>query len=285
MPSSILAIESVLMTDCGWVNVGAAQSDSLVLGSDRHGKISPRRVAIKLTEKTGPVAVVGTEAAFGTFPSKAKLMMQTGQPISTSSIVEESNLDGLSFETVVQLQPSLTSKVVFQSFAIAMRRSAVFSSRTRFARRCRSRDVLDWKPKVVTKFCTFQKESQEVFCIVHEDNLAKVETQDWFEVVHGVAKVLSYNSEEKAHEFDLHDCGFGLWYLSALVRLGTKYRLAYDSLQHSLFVTVHEVQDHQTPFAQARCAYYSELNGSWRIIEWQDRSWAPIVNGFLIAPS
>jgi hypothetical protein len=202
------------MTEVGWVNVDSAPVESVLLRSDRHGKLSPRPVAIKGSAKSGPFGIVGTEATFGTFPSETKLIMQTGQPKTVSAIIDEYNLEGLVFENVVQLHSAIVFAAAIHSFAAAVRRSAsFFCGSAKFAARCRSRDVLDWKPKSVDRFCTFQKESQEIFCVMNEPSFVKATVEDWWPLVNDVTRVLSYSSEEETIQFDLNNAGFALWYL------------------------------------------------------------------------
>jgi hypothetical protein len=277
MPSALLTSESLLISDRGWAL--ARTQPSIAFGTDRHGQIVSRPVFIKLLDQSAQAVFLATEAALGYFAPETMLLTKPGRSLDAKTLVEYGDLSDVWFENVVRL-PSDAATLNSDAFVSALAQSAPFVTTDRLARRCISRDNEALRP-ALSPACTFYDVSNELFCVLDRDALRSHHEMTWPFVIN-LLTALCGVTEDDGLMFGADDPSLALWYCSSLVASKKQYLITYDSLQHSLFAIVQRITEPQSPFKNARCAYLESLPRRRVEIRWDDGSWSPIINGFLL---
>jgi hypothetical protein len=275
MPSAPITGESLLITDGGWAF--ARTQPSIAFGTDRHGQIVSRPISIKLLDQSAQPVFLGTDAALGYFAPGTMLITKPGRSLSAKTLVEYGDLTDVWFENVVRLPgDALNSDLL----VAALIQSAPFVGTERIGRRCISRDNEGLRPSLHPA-CKFYEVSNELFCVLDRKALQSHRETTWPFVIN-LLSALCAVVEDDSLMFGANDPALALWYCSGLVASKKQYQITYDSLQHSLFANVRRVADQQSPFKNARCAYFEPLPRQCMEIRWDDGSWSPIINGFLL---
>jgi hypothetical protein len=277
MPSAPITSESLLISNRGWAF--AHTQPSTTFGTDRHGQIVSRPVSVKLLDQSVQPVFLGTEATLGYFAPGTMLITKPGRSLSASTLVEYGDLTDVWFENVVRL-PGDGAYLDSDRLVEALIKSAPFVSEERLARRCNSRDNEALRT-LLSPICKFYDVSNELFCILDRRALQSNPETKW-PFVMNLLSVLCGDTEDDALMFGADDPALALWYCSGLIASKKQYLITYDSLQHSLFATVRRITDQQSPFKNARCAYLESLAQRCVEIRWDDGSWSPIINGFLL---
>lgn len=262
----------------GWELATALPGPRRAFGTDRHGKIVSKDVALQDATSTDVVVFLGTEACFGVFAPETILINKAGNQLTARFLAESNDLGASWFENVVSFPFSITNADL-SLLSAALATNAPFCSESRLARRCISGDVA--VSGVCRKFCSLLKVDNHVFSVVNRKALEACEIQQWDAVIR-LGKIMYEEEEGDDVCFETRDAPLAAWYYSALASSGRHYRISYDSIQHSLFAKVQQTDERQSPFKNARCGYL-ERNPQEKVrIVWDDSSWSPIVNGFLI---
>jgi hypothetical protein len=279
MPYAPITNESLLMGQLGWACAGTQPKSPAVLGADRHGKIVARNICIKSLGFADAAVFLGTESSFGVFAAETPLVDRAGRCLTAQALAESNDLADVWFENVMAFSAG-TPRADLALFAAALMKLAPFVAARRFARRCTSRDAGISDP-LLKKFCKLHKVSNEVFLIVDNGLFETTIGQEWDLIIHLVVAICGV-TEDESLSFEVGDDALAAWFCSALATKREHYKVGYDSLQHSLFAKVQRTKERQSPFKNARCGYLERRPCECLKIDWEDPSWSPIVNGFLI---
>lgn len=267
-----------MMGQRGWELPSPRAKSRRVFGTDRHGKIVAKDI---MAESLGPselLVFLGTEACFGIFAGETALLNKAGQRLTARALVESNELGDSWFENVVAF-PFSAAEADPSLFSSALIKLAPFVTESRCARRCKSREAT--LSTSLSKFCRLHKVSNDLFLVIDRECLEAAKLQQW-EIVMQLASVICHSSEDDGVAFEAGDAALAAWYCSALASRREHYKITYDQVQHSLFASVQKTKERQSPFRNARCGYL-ELHSAEKVrISWEDTSWSPIINGFLV---
>jgi hypothetical protein len=278
MPSAQIISESLVMRERGWEMATTQGKARYVFGTDRHGKIVAKEIAVESLGSSGIAVFLGTEACFGMFAAETALVNKAGQCLTARALAESNELAESWFENVVAF-PFSASEADLGLFSSALVTLAPFATESCLARRCTSREVA--LSASLGRFCSLQKVSNDLFLITDRKGLEGAKLQK-LEIVVQLASVICRSTDDDGLTFEAADAALAAWYCSALATNEEHYQVSYDSLQHSLFAKVQKTKERQSPFKNARCGYLEQHPREKVRIVWDDSSWSPIVNGFLV---
>lgn len=278
MPSAQITSESLIMRERGWATATAQGGTRCVFGTDRHGKIVAKEIIVEPLGSSEMAVFLGTEACFGMFAAETTLVNKAGQCLTARALAESDELAESWFENVVAF-PFSASEADLALFSSALMTLAPFATESRIARRCTSRKTA--LSTCLSRFCSLHKVSNDLFLIADRKGLEGAKLQK-LEIVTQLASVICMPPEDDGLTFEACDAALAAWYCSALATNEEHYKVSYDSLQHSLFAKVQKTKERQSPFKNARCGYLEQHPREKVRILWDESSWLPIVNGFLV---
>jgi hypothetical protein len=278
MPCAQIISESLIMRERGWEMAATRDKSRCVFGTNRHGKIVAKEIAVGSSGPSEMAVFLGTEACFGIFAAETVLVNKAGQCRTARALAESNELAESWFENVVAF-PFSANEADLSLFASGLATLAPFATESRFARRCTNREAA--LSARLSRFCRLHKVSNDLFLITDRRGLegAKVPKLD---IITQLASVICSSHTEDDLTFEADDVALAAWYCSALAANREHYKISYDSLQHSLFAEVKKTKERQSPFKNARCGYLVRRPREKVRIAWEDPSWSPIVNGFLV---
>lgn len=266
------------MTSLGWMEAASTRPPTSIFGSDRHGQVVNRPIKITRLPELATAAFVGTDAACGLFASETVLITRPGHSLSVNALIQRADMAGIWFENVLKL-PADAPRTGIETFSSALRKFSPFIGQHYFARRCSNAPSTKLTASLRTT-CKFHALANETFCVLDRMTLQSRNGSTWKFILDLLTALFA--GDDGTATFGVQDAGPAAWYCSALVAHNQQYQITYDSLQHSLFATVRQLNEQQSPFKHPRCAYLETLPRECLTIQWDDISWAPIVNGFLL---
>jgi hypothetical protein len=226
-------------------------------------------------------AFLGTSAAFGAFDASTRLVTADGSGPTVADIIEAGRIRDFSFETHTTLPriARIGDSVAALWSTLAASAAAVGPSSVALRRR----DDL-WKPDGETAFLKEASFGNQKYCIVDKAGFATELSSDWPSSLVRLARLWSFDSQEKRLELERRAYPIGLWYVSASRATGLSCRLRYDSQQHTAVIFVEDVETELLPTQPGATAFFAPA-AMTQVIElaWDDRSWNPLSSGFIVA--
>lgn len=284
MPFATLSNRSFLLARTGWSTVGNRKITLPIFGTDRHGQVTSQSVSLNPLESSGSVCFIGTEGSIGYFAEKSSLRTADGKVITAGAVAEHNDPGDVFFEHALR-PPSIDfSSASGKRFFESLRPATAFENGDRLAIRCISRSLNDYLDvATLPDGCTLVRSNEYAYCVLERDTITASLAEDWASTVLQLGRLVAHDYEEDYDQFDLDWDGFFLWYISALHSKDAQYIITFDAIQHSIFAKIQVLRKTPSPFRRVRCAYYAQINGNQVELEWSEKSWSPIVNGFLLS--
>ena len=279
MPSVRVASETPLFVgNQGWRCARLIGTGHEILGIDRHGQSTRESVKITPATHPGQVVFLGTDAACAAFAAETPLILQGGATEQVGSFLNHKVISNHWFENVLPDLTDASPNLVWE----ALSHSACFSSKHAIALSCRSSDVRSWEATSEFDLCEWKGVEDQVFTVVRRSRFDSVIASDWAEPLIALVAAVTQDSESERDMISIRDGCMTLWYVTALRRAGVGYRVAYDSLQHTLFAILEAAADLPTGFRSGRCVCAKHRHSEVFDLTWGPHSWSPLAGGFII---
>jgi hypothetical protein len=272
MPAVHLTDRTMILGNAGW-HVPSVKANISVAGIDRHGKMVLSEAKIREIPSSEPYAIVSTNATVGVFGASTKIRTKDGTSVKVQKLVNEVSDGTAWFENVLHVPDNVTCHEVLHSlFPITAK---ILEDKLIIRRR------FSEEPDTIPSFVDVVHSSNAIFCIISEPRFATALKRHWPEAVISLGKLLFHDSNEQGERIDLTVNGFLIWYISALRAKKIQYSMSFDSLQHSLYANIRCATEHQSPFNVIKSLFYSGHAAQLFSLEWNDRSWNPVLAGFI----
>jgi hypothetical protein len=264
------------LTASGWCVVPGTGSIA-ILGADRHGALAEEYVTIEPAKGDLRRAIVGTESAIGTFASTTRLALNDGRSVSAEEVIADTDETEFWFENVTAHLSDITVSRVLRSFQSSI---LACSSRQTARRYLRAK---------ATTTKTVAREEPGGYCVHHKPTKIVVlsdgvstKARSWkSHVLESVKSIWLDDDKFLSFEIDGPEVGACLWYLSAARASRELTELRFESMQYSTFVTAVEIETPVSPISRCRTAFYSIKPSDFFVLNWQTKSWRPVISGFL----
>ena len=283
MPCAHLVRESLVLTQDGWVPLGGSEFPQEIYGVDRHGRLTEGHVTCAEERESGRCAFVATETIYGCFAPSTRLIESDGRMLSVGKIVEGNLIAEFSMEATMQLPPQFSvGTCALDAFWNVLHRSAAYQDNEKCVLRCRRQQQPESPTDPGTQGITIRKCGNRAFWVISRDELATRLSKDWMETITVISEKWLEN-DEGLFELERFECGVGVWVLSALQQSDTSYRLVCDTRQHTDLVCIDRASGSTPVIGRGKCAFYTVDPTVQIKIDWEESSWNPVANGFVVA--
>ena len=254
-----------------------------IFGVDRHGRLTEGRVTCAEAREPGRCAFIATETVYGCFASNTRLIDSEGRPLSVSKIVEGNLIAELNMEAAMQLPPQFSiGSSALDAFWSVLKKSAAYGENEQCILRCRGQRRPESSTDPVTQGTIIRNYGNRAFWVISRNEFDTRLSEDWMETITVISKQWLKN-DEGLLELERFECGVGVWVLSALQHSETNYRLVCDTRQHTDLVYVDSASGSTAVIGGGKCAFYTVDQTGEIKIDWEESSWSPVANGFVVA--
>jgi len=278
MPYTQIVSGSLIFGQHGWEFASPDLRSRKAFGSDRHGKIVAKDITLDPLPQSDMAVFLGTEACFGIFGAETLLVTRAGRCFTARALVESSEIGEFWFENVTAF-PFSPAEADRSQLLAALSRVAPLGTEARLARRCARNDTV--VAERLRSFSKLYRVGNDQFLVLDRVGLQAVKIENW-KMVFELARILCTEMDDDGVTFEVDDAALAAWYYSALASSREYYMISFDSLQHSLFAKVQLTDERPSPFKNGRCGYLERKPYENVRILWDDPSWSPIINGFLV---
>ncbi len=283
MACAHLVRESLVLTQGGWIPLVRSNLPQEIYGIDRHGRLSERHVACAVVKENSRCAFIATETVYGCFAPETRIVESEGRVLSLTNIVEGNLIADLSMEATMQLPPGLSiSSIALDAFWSVLQQSAASQVNDKCILRCRGRRQPESSAYPGTQGITIRKYGKRAFCMISRGELKNLLSKNWVKTITALSEKWLENDEGYL-ELERFECGVGIWVLSALQHSDTSYRLVCDTRQHTDLVCIDRVSGSTAVIGTGKCAFYTVDPTVQIKIDWEESSWSPVANGFVVA--
>lgn len=279
MASVVLAGESLLHARGGWCFANAMKPTAEVLGINRQGQPVFERVTVEQTGQEGRSAYVGTSSVFGLFSNASNILHSDGTSRLAGEIVEAGEIAEAMFENHISVIGKARAHLIGDILLKELTAVSAFGSETEVSVCCRDASAPlhgRWKE------LDTRQAGPHRYCMVERSHLKSDLDTAWSKCLVDLVATCYYVKDLDRLELERDLVGTITWCLSALNAETKGYVLSYDLLQHSAYVYVALSDEPKSPIIKGRTAFFGPLNTKEIIVSWNDRSWHPIANGFLV---
>lgn len=279
MPSSsIVAAESLLPCGEGWIAAGSVKNAD-VWGIDRHGLPTKRMVKVSEVRQSTSVIFLGTAVAFGPFAPASKVHLYGGGKMSLANLVADGIVGEKRFESWLDWGGRSISvegkSAIWKTLVV----SSAFHDGVMISMRQRGKSP---KKSTGSVWSEMLKYGDRTYWRTTKGKLEEALDKDWRKTLQDLAEIWGVD-EEGAMEFERAEYGLVIWLICALRKGGHHAELLYDSLQHTAILRLRNVKSHANPTAKGGCCFIHLCEQSEYSVKWDDPTWAPVCNGFLLA--
>jgi len=283
MPCAHLVRESLVLTQGGWIPLVRSDLPQEIYGIDRHGRLSERHVACAMVKENARCAFIATETVYGCFALETRLVESEGRVLSLAKIVEGNLIADLSFEATMQLPPGLSiDSCALDAFWSVLQQSAASQVNDKYILRCRGQRQPETSADPSTKGIMIRNYGKRAFCVISRGELENRLSENWVNTITAISDKWLEN-DEGFLELERFECGVGIWVLSALQQSDMSYGLICDTRQHTDLVRIDTTSGSTAIIGSGKCAFYTVDPTVQIKIDWEESSWSPVANGFVVA--
>lgn len=282
MPSAVLIEDSIVLTKAGWSILKFLDNSKYnVIGVDRHGRPSERSVHVTNCDRKETQVFIGCERSFGFFSGDSVLISSKGENSKCKDIVDAINIDSLYFDTVSDMKEDLINPENLEQILANMKAKSLATGDHTFLLNRRNRDEQIDECNEFLKIITCGNRS---CCHIDISNFITLLSNDWINTIDLIMRIWLLNNDGKV-EIERDSPLLGLWLISAWSRMEIEYSVEYDTFQHTSSINIQNIPARTGSFSQGRCALYTPFESQSYKIQWDDHTWNPVINGYLIGSS
>lgn len=257
-----------------------------LIGVDRHGQLVRDTAVVAVGAAATHDAFLGSRASFGFFAANSRILDSTGKPRVVSDIIQGMSIDAVRFETAADYPNVAPDTECFSMLWRLLQQAGAESDELRAALKTRSTTVPPAieRNRVDTRFALFRRIAGVLYCVIERRVLESSFSRDWSATIIALADCW-LRTPESGWKFENEETFAALWLLSALRRVRRGYRLVYDGLQFSAMIEIHPSDDAPSAIDRGATAFLRYRESNELIVTWPNRSWNPIVNGFVLSAS
>ena len=285
MPSNEIAGETGLFTREGWVLANELGRDSACLGVDGEGKRCFAEITLSDTGSPQQAVLLASEQAFGWFVNGTQLICKDGERVVLSTLVDEGSISEAWFENV--LTPSAGESPIANVGRLWRSLSPVVpdgfnGALVKRSWRPPSAIEAELKAKNLTRLeLDLVGTEGRYFVKISPSQFGKSVAGSLEETVVGIMCAGFKSADGKREEIPFNLGCFGLTYLTCLQLSGLGYSVEVDGLQYTTNWYVRTGVVGEYVFAGGKTAFRVPAASRTIRISWEDRTWIPVLSGFL----
>lgn len=275
---------SVVLTAGGWLPLSSAPCPNEIFGIDRRGKLKSTTVEY-LAGGECSCGFVATESASGFFAASSRLVDSDGRKVAVERIIDDNLVAQLTFESSLTLPaPATACTKAAEAAWNSIAESAAYVGDSACAIKCRGQRRETGSSTHDKQGIAVRKLGKRFFMLIGREQFVRGFISDWQSTISLISEIWLKNDEDLL-EIQRSESLIGAWVLSALHAGDIEYRVVCDSQQHTSIVSVELVSRSTSALGRGRTCCFTIDRASQLDIHWEESSWNPIVNGFVLGSS
>jgi hypothetical protein len=283
MLRALLTGDSLLCSRFGWNTCDKLSSTEQILGVDRHGKLEFAKISLEKKSKATKVAFLGTSQCCGIFSGESVVQDIDGKKRTVLGIVGQMVIGDLRFE--VARNPShstIPNECDIESFWAALASEAVSKQESKLWLRLRQSCEISVSKPSDTKAWTFEARGHRVYGQIRKAQLRDLlRAGKATEVIAGLVQV--FRNDDNFCQVRRGACLLAMLICDYSAHKGKGSLLTYDSMQHSVHITVEMTHERQMAVARGLCACIVPGEVPVWEVTWEANTWNPISGGIVLA--
>lgn len=281
MPFAEATERSCVLRADGWAWLGPHVPDSAIIwGVNRHGQWETARVHFSRGESV-PVYYLGTSLTFGAFSQQSKIVTRDGRLVSLLELSKTdvlancwTELPAVELETDYGFDPSCYIIAALESAA------AFIDART-LAIRSRSKHRKSVSDALRSTF-TKKRSGESYFFLFDKTQLRDALATDWCAIFEDLMTLL-FGDTDQTLIFDRTETLLLCYRIAHAIIKRKRIELTYDNQQATrLIKCASQPASDIIRMSPCRCAFVASDQAHAISLEWEDRSWNPVLNHLIL---